>query len=93
MPAPLPAGHIRLTRKTRSVAAAIRDGHNWGTGIIAHTGMSMSAVYAMLGRFRDAGWVTWEQEPVAEAAADRRSPRTFYTLTSKAADELGWNDQ
>lgn len=83
---------LRITAKARLVAETIRAGDNWGLKIIKVTGMSMSAVYAMLRRMREAGWVTWEQEPVEVAAADRRSPRMLYTMTGRAADELGWHD-
>lgn len=83
---------LRISGNVRMTAEAIRDGHNWGLAIVKHTGISAHSVYGILRRLRDAGWVTFEVEPTAVAAADRRSPRTQYTLTSKAIDALGWHD-
>lgn len=75
---------MSVTEGTRKVAAAIAGGHNWGLGIINETGLAMSTVYAMLSRMRQQGWVTWQQESPAAALAAGRTPRTLYTLTSKA---------
>ncbi|GLY08233.1 hypothetical protein [Actinoplanes sp. NBRC 101535] len=86
----VPPGTLRLTTQTRAVAEAIRDGHTWGTAIIAHTGMSMSGVYAVLRRMREAGWATATAEPADQAHAQARPARTLYELTVTAADALGW---
>ncbi|MBB2940498.1 DNA-binding PadR family transcriptional regulator [Actinoplanes lutulentus] len=83
-------GVQQVTMQMRAVAAAIRDGHNWGTGITEHTGVSTQVVYPMLARMRQSGWVTWEQEPAHVAARHGRPQRTLYALTCKAVDALGF---
>ncbi len=90
-PAPSPPIR-RITAKMRLVAQTIRDGTNWGLGIIKATGMSMSATYQMLARMERAGWLECTREDKAAAAAHCRSPRKVYALTGKAADALGWHD-
>lgn len=84
---------MRITARTRLISEAIRDGHTWGLAIVKHTGLPQPSTYQMLRRLRENGWVTWETESREEAAAHRRSPRTVYTLTEFAIDELGWHDR
>jgi DNA-binding PadR family transcriptional regulator len=81
---------VHITVQRRAICEAIRDGHNWGTGIIAETGVSMPVVYSTLARLREVGWVTRELEATAVAFAQRRSERHLYSLTDKARDALGW---
>ena len=72
------------------VVEAIRDGHTWGTAIIAETGASMTGVYSSLRRLRETGWVAFEVENAQLAAEQRRPRRTLYRLTNRAFDALGW---
>lgn len=81
---------LYVNAQRRAICAAIRDGHNWGTGIIAETGLAMSVVYRGLRTLREAGWVTRELEDTAEALGQGRSERHLYTLTGDAYRGLGW---
>ncbi|MBB2940497.1 DNA-binding PadR family transcriptional regulator [Actinoplanes lutulentus] len=91
MSGPAPS-KIRITGSARMVAEAIRDGHTWGLAIIKQTGMHQAVVYSTLRRWREAGWVTCENETMEAAAAANRPPRRVYELTSTAIDALGWHD-
>src|SRR5262245_18788950 len=77
-----------LTLSSALILRAIGNGYRYGFDVIAVTGLPGGTVYPALRRLEDAGFLTstWEEDSVA--AADARSARKYYDVTSAGQQEL-----
>lgn len=66
---------VPMSAEAIRVLHAVEQGHLWGMGVIAATGLSMTAVYAILKRHRRDG--------LLERQAGRGSRRDRYRLTDR----------
>lgn len=78
----------RLSIVAVSVLQAIADGYQYGFDVIDRTGLPSGTVYPALSRLERDGYVksAWEDE--AEAHADGRPARRYYTLTAPGVKAL-----
>lgn len=82
---------MRLTRNYARVAQAFMAdprGRHWGYDLSRTSGVRSGALYPMLRKFLEQGWVTDGWEDPDQAQADGRPPRRFYELTDLGRAEL-----
>jgi PadR family transcriptional regulator PadR len=82
---------MRLTHATVQVAIALMSdqaGQHWGYELSKQAKVRSGAMYPILGRMLDEGWLTdgWEDE--ADTGGNR-PPRRYYELTDRGRHELG----
>jgi PadR family transcriptional regulator PadR len=82
---------MQITHTLVAVAAALMaapDDKHWGYDLSRQTGVRSGALYPILGRLLDRGWIEdgWED---ATAIQGKRPPRRYYTLTPEGVQELG----
>jgi PadR family transcriptional regulator PadR len=82
---------VRITQPLVRVAVALMDepmGRHWGYELFKRSGVRSGALYPMLTRLLDEGWLTdgWEDQA---AIRGKRPPRRYYELTDKGRRELG----
>lgn len=80
-----------MTRALIAVASALMDdptGHHWGYALSRSAGVRSGAMYPILTRLLEAGWLTdgWEDPTTL---TEKRPPRRYYELTEAGRDELG----
>jgi DNA-binding MarR family transcriptional regulator len=78
----------RLSITAVSVLQAVANGFQYGFDVIDQTGLPSGTVYPALSRLERDGLVksAWERE--AEAHADGRPARRYYTLTAHGVKAL-----
>jgi PadR family transcriptional regulator PadR len=82
---------MRMTRNLIRVAGALMaepNGRHWGYNLSKRSGVRAGAMYPMLTKFLDNGWMTdgWEDP---ETITEARPPRRYYELTRLGKSELG----
>ncbi|MGB7798564.1 MAG: helix-turn-helix transcriptional regulator [Pseudonocardiaceae bacterium] len=80
-----------MTQPLVRVAMALMTepmGRHWGYELFKRSGVRSGALYPMLTRLLDEGWLTdgWEDRA---AIRDKRPARRYYELTDKGRRELG----
>lgn len=81
---------LRMTHALVQVAAALMEEpheRHWGYGLAQRSGVSSNALYQVLARMHERGWLAdgWEQvDPDA-----KRPPRRYYTITPNGMARLG----
>lgn len=73
---------------TLQILNAIREGHAYGLGIVARTGLPSGTVYPTLGRLRKNGLVRASWEDQRRAERDGRPRRRYYALTAPGSAAL-----
>lgn len=81
---------LRVTRAVVLVALALLekpDERQWGYDVAQRAGVNANALYQILGRFHERGYLTdgWEDMDPAE----KRPPRRYYTITPNGMARLG----
>ena len=81
---------LRITRAVVLVAQALldkADERQWGYDVAQRAGVSSNALYQVLGRFYERGYLAdgWEDVDPAE----KRPPRRYYTITPDGLARLG----
>jgi len=71
------------------VAIALMEdpqGQHWGYDLTRRAGVRSGALYPILHRMLDEGWLEdgWEEEPT-----EKRPPRRYYMLTDYGREQLG----
>lgn len=82
---------MRTTHTLLQVAAALMDdpeGRHWGYDLTRRGGVRSGALYPILGRMLDEGWLTDGWEDPAETGGDR-PPRRYYTITELGLQQMG----
>lgn len=82
---------MRRTHALVQVALALMEnptGRQWGYDLSRRAGVRSGALYPILHRMLDEGWLTdgWEDVP---AGSTKRPPRRYYELTEHGLSELG----
>jgi PadR family transcriptional regulator PadR len=86
---------VRMTQPLVRVAMALMmepTGQHWGYELFKRSGVRSGALYPMLTRLLEEGWLTdgWEDPATIRAEEEkRRPPRRYYELTDKGRRELG----
>lgn len=81
---------LRVTRAVVLVAQALlekADERQWGYEVAQRAGVSSNALYQVLGRFHERGYLADGWEEVDPAA--KRPPRRYYTITPNGLSRLG----
>ena len=81
---------LRITRTVVLVAAALMEHpqeRQWGYDLARRAGVSSNALYQVVGRFHERGWLADGWEKVNPAA--KRPPRRYYTITPNGSARLG----
>jgi PadR family transcriptional regulator PadR len=84
---------VRITRHLVRVAMALMDqprARHWGYELFKRSGVRPGALYPMLTRLLDEGWLAdgWEDR-AAIPEGETRPARRYYQLTDKGREELG----
>jgi PadR family transcriptional regulator PadR len=82
---------VRKTHALVQVAIALMEnpqGRQWGYDLTRRAGVRSGALYPILHRMLNEGWLTdgWEDSPPGTA---KRPPRRYYELTDHGLAELG----
>lgn len=81
---------MRITRTVVLVAAALMEQpheRQWGYDLSQRAGVSSNALYQVVARFHERGWLADGWEKVDPAA--KRPPRRYYTITANGMARLG----
>jgi PadR family transcriptional regulator len=81
---------LRVTRAVVLVAQALLEKHDeqqWGYDVAQRAGVSSNALYQVLNRFHERGWLAdgWEEVDRAK----KRPARRYYTITPNGMARLG----
>ena len=82
---------MKLTHSAVAVAQALMrrpDERHWGYDLSKETGVRSGALYPILSRMLDAGWLHDGWEDLAEVRG-KRPPRRYYTVTADGVGHLG----
>jgi PadR family transcriptional regulator PadR len=87
-------GRVRVMRKTHTliqVASALMDdpsGRHWGYELTKSASVRSGALYPILRRMLDEGWLDdgWEEQ---SEITGKRPARRYYKLTTEGAEALG----
>lgn len=82
---------MRMTHATIQVAHALMlqpNDRHWGYELSRQAGVRSGAMYPILGRMFDEGWLSdgWEDE---SETGGKRPPRRYYRITEDGLRELG----
>ena len=82
---------LRVTHALVAVALALLDkptAPHWGYELCNEAGVRSGALYPMLSRMLERGWLTdgWEDPTTIK---EKRPPRRYYQLTDRGREELG----
>jgi PadR family transcriptional regulator PadR len=82
---------VRITQPLVRVAMALMSeptGRHWGYELFKRSGVRSGALYPMLTRLLEEGWLSdgWEDP---DAIREKRPPRRYYELTDQGRRELG----
>jgi len=83
---------MRVTNSLVTVVAwlvADADSEHWGYEITESTGVNPGALYPMLQRLVDEGWLTSRWEDATAARAEARPPRRLYSVTDVGMTSMG----
>lgn len=81
---------VRITEPVARVLGVFLEepqAARYGRELMQATGLKSGAMYPLLGRLRDAGWLTVTDEAIDPAVAGRAA-RRLHRLTSRALAEL-----
>ena len=81
---------LRVTRTVVLIAAALMEqplAKQWGYDLARRAGVSSNALYQVVARFHERGWLADGWEAVNPAA--KRPPRRYYTITPDGMARLG----
>jgi PadR family transcriptional regulator len=82
---------MRKTHATVQVTLALManpDGCHWGAETWKRSGVRSGAMYPILWRMLDLGWLADGWEDTAKARAEKRPPRRYYKITPAGKTEL-----
>jgi PadR family transcriptional regulator, regulatory protein PadR len=82
---------MRTTYTLLQVVAALMedaDARHWGYDLTRRAGVRSGALYPILGRMLDEGWLTDGWEDPTEIGSDR-PPRRYYSITEHGLRQMG----
>ena len=82
------AAHIALSYGAAAILHAVASGRRFGFDIMEATGLTSGTVYPALERLESRGLLTSRWEDEAEAHAEGRPARRYFTLTATGVTAL-----
>lgn len=82
---------MRTTHTLVQVAMALLDGseaRHWGYEMSKASGVRSGAIYPILARMIDQGWIVSGREDLAESSLHGRPPRRYFEVTKQGEREM-----